>query len=241
MPRNRKRRNQKTGRSRGRTSGVDATIVRYNRDSSGADTHFVSGDLSYKAARMSLSQSPPKNLRQQITWFQFTNMGSAISMSSTNVETNFVFMLSDVPGYTNIQALFDEYCIYAVSITFSCTIDAVGSSVVTTSHFGRLTTAIDFNSNASAGSEAAVQAYASANTFEIGIDKSVQRFIKPCVLSDVHLSGTGATPAAATRSWISTTSPTITHYCIRTYATYVDTPVLFDVIKTYVIGARMTL
>jgi len=192
---------------------------------------------------MNITQSPPKNLRNQIHWIQQTvTLVSSGVVSGSNVEANWSFKLNDLNQYAAMTALFDQFCLYSVVFNV-CISGQLGSPLGSVVAFGRLTTAIDFDNVSNLGSEAALQQYATAQTVEIVPGLTVQRYIKPCVTPNIYLiAGTGY---AVGRAWLdnSSTSVLIPHYGIRVYfvITGASGPVDYDIVATYTMGFRSVL
>jgi hypothetical protein len=178
-----------------------------------------------------LSQSPPKNLTRMTHWFQCqVTKANAIGVStSVYTESNLYFALSDTPISANITGLFDQYCIYAVIVNIC------HSQIASANYLGRFTSAIDYDSVTNLGTEAGIQSYSTAQTVEVTQGLTVQRFIKPCVDSNVYSSS-----YANGRLWIDTSSgSSCQHFGLRQFwYGNTSTALLVDVLCTYIIGAR---
>jgi hypothetical protein len=196
----------------------------------------VPDDMKRQAISTVITQSPPKNLRSMINWMtQNITIVAAQSVSSTgDTEVNFAFKLTDVSNFASWSALYDQYCIYAVSVSIAVTSSADAFSGTQ----GRLTTAIDFDNSNNLGSEALVQQYITADTVEISPNLVVQRFIKPCVKSAVF-NNTTSTNGAVGRLWIDSNAQAISHYGLRSYwRGNSESSLTADYIATYCVGFR---
>jgi len=174
-------------------------------------------DYQFKVPSFSITQSPPRNLRNQIYWFQkTTTFLSSKSISYTSdTEYNTSFTVSNlIPTEVSaLLSLFDQYCIHTIVIHVS----VVNSLLNFSGTAGRLTTAIDYDNVANLGSEAAVQEFSTAQTVEVSQGTCVERVLKPCVdLALYQLSGTGYGP---TRVWLDSASNAVPHYGFRSYWT----------------------
>jgi hypothetical protein len=190
---------------------------------------------------MNITQSPPKNLLNQIHWIQQSvTLRNNAQVSISNVEDNWSFKLSDLNQYATIAALFDQYCIYSVVFNVNIQPAALG---VATSGLGRVTTAIDYDNVQTLGSEVALQQYASAQTVEISQNGvSVQRYVKPCVTPDIYV--VASTGYAVARCWLdnSSASQVIPHYGVRVYFyAFTTNNYNYDIVATYTIGCRNSL
>jgi hypothetical protein len=180
-----------------------------------------------------LTQSPPKNLQRSIHWFQCQDTRLSAQSISTSVytEVNFAFSLNDTPFTSAIQALFDQFCIYAVVV------NVCHSSISSSNYLGRFTSAIDYDNTTNLGTEFALQAYSTAQTVEVTPGLNVQRLVKPTVDTTIYSSQYGPQ-----RLWIDNGSPSTGHYGFRMFWTgNTSSALLVDVICTYIIGARCSV
>lgn len=200
-------------------------------------------DYQFKVPSFSITQSPPRNLRNQIYWFQKTvTFLSSKSISYTSdTEYNTSFTVSNlIPNeVTALLSLFDQYCIHTIVIH----VNVVNSLLNFSGTAGRLTTAIDYDNVGNLGSEAAVQEFSTAQTVEVTQGTSVERVLKPCVdLAVYQLSGTGYGP---TRVWLDSVSNAVPHYGFRSYWTgntyNSGGGLIADYVVTSVLGFRQSI
>jgi len=216
---------------------VDHLIARSHVATSSANRVSVPADFTQRPIRMNITQSPPKNLLNQIHWIQQSvTLRSSGVVSGGNVEDNWSFKLSDLNQYSTIVALFDQFCIY--SVVFNVIISP--SSGAVSNNLGRLTTAIDYDSIGNLGSEVTVQQFSSAQTVEVTSGLAVQRYVKPCVTPGVYVvAGTGY---AVGRCWLDQASngDSVPHYGVRVWfqITGASTAFDYDIIATYTLGCR---
>jgi len=232
------RRSKRSSRSTKKSGNpVDHLIARSHVATSSANRVSVPADFTQRPIRMNITQSPPKNLLNQIHWIQQSvTLRNGGVVSGGNVEDNWSFKLNDLNQYAAITAMFDQFCIY--SVVFNVVISP--SSGAVSNNLGRVTTAVDYDNVSNLGSEVALQQYASAQTVEVTSGMAVQRYVKPCVTPDVYVvAGTGY---AVARCWLDNASNSVLvpHYGVRVYfqITGASTPFDYDIIATYTIGCR---
>jgi len=102
---------------------------------------------------------------------------------------------------------YDQYCMYSVHVRI-CMQNTSGSAAE--SGYGRINTAIDYDSIANVGTEAGIQAFGNCVTSEFVPGKSYERYFKPCVAGNV------AGGLAVERAWVNSSS-TINHYGFRSF------------------------
>jgi len=154
-------------------------------------------------------QTPPKQLSNQIYWAQLST-DDLISLSSVAVtEANVGFTPSTFQGFTGLAAAFDQYCIYAVSITFASLVVEASFPAV------QCYTAIDYDSTTNIG-KAALEAFSSFNYTSLGAggQDSLVRFVKPCIAPQVTSSNLPV-PGGIARAWLDSAYPSVTHYGLR--------------------------
>jgi len=227
-------RKRKGSKNKRQVPEIDRQIIHSGRTMGAADTNFPSEDLLRSAPSMTLSQTPPKNIRGQIHWIQYQSQRTQTLSASATTEVNYSFSLSEVSSISGLTAFFDQYCIYAISITVQC--NDVGVSATTET--GRAYTAIDYDNINALGSEAAIQAFGTCVQFVPGRG-SVQRFFKPCVAPAVYNTGGTFTGYGVSRSWLDCASAAIPHYGYRSfYAANSVSGLNIDHAITYVVGFR---
>jgi hypothetical protein len=205
MPKNK----NKNKKSKSQNAGFsDRELVSLSNSASAADRLLPSSDFSRKMPAWLLTQHPPRNFLSQIHWLRETFFSSVSLSTSVPTENNFTFNLNQVPGASKIVALYDQYCIYAVSVRV--TMDS-SSSVTDLAGAGRINTAIDYDSITNLSTETAIQEYGSCVSSEFVAGKSYERFIKPCAQSTV------ASGAAPQRLWINNANTTVPHLGFRSF------------------------
>jgi len=163
-----------------------------------------------KRQNFNIVQSPPKQLSNQIYWAQLST-DDLISLSSTAVtEQNVAFNPSNFQGFSQLAGAFDQYCLYAVTISIATT--------VVEASFGAIQcyTAIDYDSNSAIG-KAALEAFSSFNYTSLGPggQSSLIRFVKPCIAPQVTNSSSLPIPGGVSRQWLDSAYPTVLHYGFR--------------------------
>jgi hypothetical protein len=154
-------------------------------------------------------QSPPKQLSNQIYWAQLST-DDLISLSNTAVtEANVVFTAANFNGFTQLSGAFDQYCMYAVTISIA--------TLVVEASFGAIQcySAIDYDSGTAIG-KAALEAYSSFNYTSLGPggQSSLIRFVKPCIAPQVTSSNLPV-PGGVSRQWLDSAYPSVQHYGFR--------------------------
>lgn len=220
---------------------VDHLIAKNHATTVVSQRVTVASDFTQRPIRMNITQSPPRNLLNQIHWIQQSvTLRNNAQVSISNVEDNWSFKLGDLNQYATIAALFDQYCIY--SVVFNVSVQPA-QLAATTDGLGRITTAIDYDNVGNLGSEAALQQYSSAQTVEVSQNGiSVQRYVKPCVTPEIYVvAGTGY---GVGRVWLDTAtgSLSVPHYGVRVYFyAFTTNNWQYDIIATYTIGCRNSL
>jgi hypothetical protein len=196
----------------------------------------VPADYGRKPASFMLTQSPPRNIRNQLHWFEVTEtLQSSASISSSptaTTEYNIAFSLGQWSNYSQITALFDQYCIHSVVVNIST--EAIFTAVAGA---GRLTTAIDYDNVANLSNEGSIQAFGSAETVTVTPGMNHQRYVEPCVTSSLYqTTGTGY---SSQRLWIDAASQNVPHYGLRVlfYNNNVS-GLTIDIVATFRYGAR---
>jgi len=214
MPRS--QRGKKT-RGGGSTSS-DSALVASHHGAARGDYLFDSADLGRRPQSMTVNQHPPRKIQDRITWMNTSYVTSlTLPAAGSLLETNQVFSLGLIPLSSSWQALFDQYCVYSAMVRFTLE----QTSTLTTSlyqgvTFGRITTAIDFDSGTAVGSESALLGFSSAIASELIPGKSYERFVKPCVtIATTQGSSTAVSGNSVSRTWMDSAFPSVPHYGIR--------------------------
>ncbi len=230
----------KTGRRKGRKTNsgnpVDRLLVNSNKPT-GSTTTVVETDLIQRRQNFNLVQSPPKNLGNQIYWLRSsTSYDVAIPASpgSAYTESNFLFQLSALSNSSQIGSLFDQYCIYAVTVSIFA--DNVSSS------YGQslvVHTALDYDNVASVG-PTAILGFNSCETSALTVGDSIVRFVKPCVAGNVY--GSSAFGSYSTqRIWLDMASKDVSHYGVRMIVIAPPNASSLRVTQNFVVGLRNTI
>jgi len=185
-------RNQNVGTGRSRGGGG---VIRANKS-----------DLAFKPPGNKVPKIP-RSLRNQIVWLSGSMELSVITWSTSSVvETNYSFILQNLPSYGSAVSLFDQYYIAEATISFFS-----GYPPGATGTPPKLYTAIDYDNSASVGTVAAIEAYASCKIVDFTVGKVVTRTVCPCVKTTVS----NVASAGVNRSWIDCSQATINHFGIR--------------------------
>jgi hypothetical protein len=168
--------------------------------------------------------------------FDTVKITSTINISAGGiVETNFTFSLLDHPQQSNWAALFDQWCIVEASITFRSQLPP-GSSAAPVD----LYTAIDFDSNGTLGSIAAIEDFGTSAVAQMAHGSAVTRSVRPCVKVSLGQSGANVNSGMAT-PWIDSGGAGTLHYGIRSIAATASAAYNIDVVRTIVYGFRNTI
>jgi hypothetical protein len=174
-------------------------------------------DLRLKPKDQVFVQNPPMSVRDQVHWFEATFLTSMnVSSSGAIVESNNAPTISQFQGFaTPALGLFDQYAIY--SLTMRVMPDPSGAAQATTAtSFGKIYTAIDFDSNANLASETAIMSYGTCQSAQLVLGKSYERFCHPVVTT---VTGTGNSSAnsgtAGLRAWVNNAFSGVPHYGFR--------------------------
>jgi len=202
------------------------------------DTITVSADYSRRPPTNVFNQHPPKNISNRITWIEYdTDIRSQAVSGTSDVEFNYTFQLNDNTNLSGLLSYFDQYAIYCVFISYAIPFSS-GSSVIFGSTLGRLTTAIDYDNITNLGSEPAVQAYSSSQTWEMQPGKSVQRYIKPAFSTALY-SGSAFNAYGLGRMFVDAATAGTPWYGIRSYVTHTSTAgFTIDVNMRYIVAFR---
>jgi hypothetical protein len=233
-----RRSSQPNGRKRGAPKVTSSSLLTNHHIGGSAGRVRVPEDLTRKPTSFLLTQTPPKNVRNLIHWFEVTLLNTTLTVSNTSTtEYNQSFSLSGLSNVSAYTALFDQYCIHSVLVSFAITSSADYFSGTQ----GRVTTALDFDNISNIGSESTLQQYSSATTNEVTPGLSIERYVKPTVKGYVS-AGSGAYAGVPERVWLDCTLPTIQHYGVRSFwAGNSESSLTVDIINVMLIGMRNAL
>ncbi len=159
-------------------------------------------------------------------------IGSFIASTTAPVAGALVFTLSQMPGYTNLQSLFDRYRIMSVDVTFQ---PYLNQEMTTTSPptIPRLHTCIDFDDESVPGSQAELMKY---GTYAAVVSNHPlrRRFVPRAALQVFNGVTTGYGEAEA-HKWLDCANAAIPHYGLKYYLPVTTTGTLFG----YVIQMTM--
>jgi len=201
-----------------------------------ADVSFPREDLFRRQASWLLTQTPPRNISNQIYWVKSQLELTQTISASVPTEFNTSFALSGLTDTAGLAGFFDQYCIYSViaSITFNY-------SGTTPSGLGTMLTAIDYDNVGNLGSFAAVEAYESCLATKVSPTQSVQRLIHPAVAPALY-SGSAFNNFGISRMWVDSANTATPHYGFRSYfISNVGTTLTAVYDFTFVVGFRNTI
>jgi len=243
--RGRGRKGHKNNKNKGGANTVDSQFVNSLHASSSADVNFPRSDLMVRQPSWSLTQSPPRNFKTQIFWVEEAYQTSfALSAAGSVVEANQVFALNQFPGASSMANLFDQFCIYSAMIRVIPEFTLANASSVVGTTYGRIWTALDWDSVGPISTENAIQQYSTARAAEITGGKSYERFVKPtCALVTGSSNGTTATGIAMSRMWLNSSNTGTPHFGIRilTAGNNSTTAPVMIVEVTCIIGLRNSI
>lgn len=165
----------------------------------------------------------PRSLSNRIFW-DVVKIRSTISTSSSGlVETNYNWTLSTHPQSSSLSALFDQWCIPQVSVSFRCTEAPSGPTSVPELH-----TALDFDNAATLGTIAQIDQFATSQVDLLLFNKTVTRSVRPCVKPDIQ----GGNAYGVTQMWVDCGAPATPHYGIRSIIAPSSTGSVVIVVET---------
>lgn len=209
-----------SGGSRGKGSGGGKT-ARSNKS-----------DLSARpSSNFKVPNRVPRNIRNRIVWFTAKIDLSDITGSTSIAETNYGFAFNQVQNYATWAALFDQYCIVQVSITWESCVPP-GS----TGTLGVLHTALDFDNTTNVGSLAIIDSYETSQTDVMVPGKMVTRSCRPCLKGDSN----AVTSVTVLRSWLDMAQTGLNHFGIRSILGICTNNTVLRVILTYWVALRNT-
>jgi len=237
------------GRGKGRGKGksgsneTDRLFVASHHGAARGDFLFDPADLGRKPLSMALSQSPPKRIQDQIYWItKTTSVNLLLSTAGAVAETGLQFTLNSLPETTILGQLFDQYCIYSAFTSARLEISNIPISAETS--WGRIYSAVDFDSSANVGSESSIQEFSTVQGSELIFGKSYERFVKPVFpLVTGSSNSVVATGVAMTRAWCNTANQGVPHFGIRylTVGNNTGTSQQVNIIISLVLGFRNSI
>jgi len=198
---------------------------------SNLDVNFDHKDLTNRPPGFNLTQQPPRNLSNQIFWAKQGAQATLTLPAAGLLQYTKSFTLNDVYDGGNFAKIFDQYCIYAVAISFS----PAATSTVT--QVGTIYTVIDYTDLLTLGSSSEALSYSTSRSMALSPGDSHLRVIKPCVSQAIYQS-LGVSSYGPSRVWIDIASPNVPHFGIKVYADGASTTTLIAVNIEYLFGFR---
>jgi hypothetical protein len=226
-------RRARQNKSSGRGSAVDHEFVNSQMAVGKANVCLVAEDFIRKPQSWQIGTSaPPRNFLSQVHWTQATVTLQQSISGSTDTELNFLFSLSAITQLSGIAGYFDQFCIYAVTISATPQPNQGAGGT-----YGVLCTAIDYDNNSNLGSLPSVQSFGTSEDTILNAGQSVQRFLKPCV-SPALYGGSTFSSFGIGRMWVDSASPATPHYGYRSYYRFATTGFTMTYTIAYIIGFR---
>jgi len=188
--------------------------------------NILSSDLSLtRRSFRSVPSRVPRMISAQIV-YDVVRLTSTITTSTGGlIETNFSFSFNSHPELTQWQALFDQWCIPQVAVTFTST-EAPGS----TGTLPIITTGVDFDNTTNLGSITLLLEYENSMQLTLAPGMSHTRACHPCVKTSLSASGSSA---GVDRMWCDSSNPGGTWFGIRSIFSTASTAVsLISVTQT---------
>lgn len=207
-----RRANKKGSKSSSSTSITDRAIAQSTQVVGRAQVQVPGADFGRRAPSWTLTQTPPRALRNQIIWVQGKYQITQTISNSVPTEKNFTFQFTDLPDLVGLASYFDQYCIYSTTVNLTPDFEGAGSTLYT---FGSVVTAIDYDSVSALGAFAQVESYNSAVVTELVSGQSVQRYIKPCVAPALYNTASAFSGYGIQRLWVDSASTGFPHYGFR--------------------------
>jgi len=232
----RTRKQTRTRRPRGRDQGAerpgDVGFVSACFVAARADTMFSKKDLTAKPPNHLLRESPPRNLRNQFFWIKAGQSSTFTTPASpTPGQYTKGFYLTDVFDASNLAKIFDQYCIYGVTVSF-----VPASTTTNTTNFGMVTSIIDYSDLATIASASEAKSYSTSETSVLAPGKPHMRFIKPCTSQALYRTPTNG--YGPERAWVDSVYPDCPHFGIKALFYDGSTPINVEVQVDYLIGFR---
>jgi len=207
MPR-KGRRASRRNKSSHSGSSADSQIVQFAR-ATGAATTVIREDLKQRPQNFSLVQHPPKNWLTMTYWTKLMYDLTITTNTSTQVETNIYFTLNNFSGYSSIVSAFDQYAIYAITVSLSLASNATSYTTP-----AGIYTAIDYDNTTTIGKQG-IQALSSCAFGVISQDDSIVRTLRPCIAPVVNNTASAFNGNSVARGWCDAGYVNIPHYGFR--------------------------
>jgi len=205
---------KKANKSKSRESNVDKQIISSHHAAAAGDVLSNSQDVSRKIPNWVLTEKPPLNFLNTIHWIQESYQGSfSLSVSGAVLDSSFAVVPSSFNAMNSIAALFDQACIYSMMIRIG--LEQNTAPTLVNGSFGRLHTAIDYDTVQTITSEGNFQRYGSCQSSELVFGKSYERYVKPTVPLAAVNTGLSTVGSVMSRSWFNSANINIPHYSFR--------------------------
>lgn len=181
-------------------------------------------DMRVKPPAPGIPSRIPRSLTNQIVWDTVKVLTVITVPTSGIVETNFQATLNSHPQVASWTALFDQWCIAQMSVTFESQYMSNSVSPPCT-----IVTALDFDNVTALGSLAALEDYTTSNSAVMSQGSTFTRSIRPCL----KVAGPISTGQAVGRLWCDSAFPAVPWFGIRSVAGSSGT--------TYPISAFLTI
>lgn len=149
--------------------------------------------------------SVPRSIPNQVVWDVVKIDGTTVNQTSAPTEFNFNAYLSLHPQASSWQALFDQWTIPQMSVSYQ----SMTPPGLTTAP-PRLYTALDFDNTNVIGTITAIEDYSTSACLELQPQSKTVRSIRPCT-KPVNIG----TTAGVARMWIDSGTPGANFYGIR--------------------------
>jgi hypothetical protein len=185
-------------------------------------------DLSVRPPSSRVPTKVPRTVTNLVVWDVVSIDTTILTSTTTLVESNFGFTLSQHPQAASWQALFDQWCIPQVSVTFQSLMPPGATSTESI-----LYTSLDFDNIVAINTIQAIEDFSTCETHLMGPRATHVRSIRPCnKLSALNFSGTNNN-SAMSRTWVDSASPGTEFFGIRS--------ILSGTTNAYPIVAKITL
>lgn len=143
----------------------------------------------------------------ELAQLQFNNV-------STDNTGAYVFTLGDLPNYAEFTALFDEYMMCAISISFVPAITGMdGNPIATTVSLPNFCTVIDHDDNTAPTNLATILQYENFKRTRLNVTHT--RYFVPRIAVNVYRAGLTSGFGSRSKQWIDCSNTDIAHYGLK--------------------------
>jgi len=172
----------------------------------GGSAPVAKADLRVRPpSTLNVPKSVPRNIPSQVVWDTVKIDGTITSLTSGPAEMNFSFSLSNHPQSSSWAALFDQWTIPQVSVSYQSLLPP-GSTLVPL----KLYTALDFDNANAITTVTAIEDYSTCSCNVMEPQTRFVRSIRPCTKPTTSSSG-----SAVQRMWIDSGTPGNLFYGLR--------------------------